>query len=284
MSKSSTRSRGGNQTNDADRGEATKPAATILEQEIRVGEEQLDRSASGLLLSGLSAGLDIGVGPMLVVAVMAATEDTGVGVRLLSAFAYSLGFLIVILGRSELFTENTTLAILPLLSRQTTLAKVARLWGLVYAGNLAGVITFALVASWLGVALGLFDAGDLRELSSHLVDYDAGVIFVSAIGAGWIMGLVSWLVTAARETTAQILIIVIVTGTIAFLGLHHSIAGSIEVLFGVFGADLAAGEWVRFLVISTMGNAIGGTVLVALLKFGHITQGPAVHPRARRGG
>jgi formate/nitrite transporter FocA (FNT family) len=262
----------------ADRDEATKTAETILRQEIHVGEAQLDRSSPGLLLSSLSAGLDIGFGPMLVVAVSAAAEDDGPGTRMLLAFVYAIGYVIVILGRSELFTEHTTLAILPLLSGRSTVGRVARLWGLVYAGNLVGAVAFAGVASWLGPALGLFDASHMQATGDHLVAAGPWVMFASAIGAGWLMGLVSWLVTAARETLAQIALIVLVTGTIGFLGLHHSIAGTIEVLLAVFGAELTTADWLRFLVISTAGNAIGGIVLVALLKFGHVTQDPEDRP------
>jgi formate/nitrite transporter FocA (FNT family) len=198
-------------------------------------------------------------------------STSGPGLVLLLAFAYSIGFLIVILGRSELFTEHTTLAVLPLLSRQTSIARVGRLWGLVYAGNLAGATLFAWLAVGLATSRGLFSAAAIRETAEGLTAVGAWPMFGSAVAAGWLMGLVSWLVTAARETVAQILIIVIVTGAIAFLGLHHSIAGSIEVLFAVCAGQLPWQAWLRFLAISTLGNIVGGTILVAILKFGHVT-------------
>ncbi|MFP3913636.1 MAG: formate/nitrite transporter family protein [Actinomycetota bacterium] len=260
---------------------ATKPAPTILRQEIMVGTEQLGRTAPGLFLSAVSAGLDIGFGPLLVVAVLGATPDDTLATRLATAVVYSIGFVIVILGRSELFTEHTTLAVLPLLSGDASVRQVARLWALVYAGNLLGVAVFASLAAPLGTGLGLFDASHVDRMTDTLLEGGWLLIAGGGIAAGWLMGLVSWLVTAARDTIGQIVIIVLVTGSIAFLGLHHSIAGSVEVLIGVLSAGTSLGEWARFLVGATIGNAIGGIVLVAALKYGHIVQ---LRPHAQRQG
>lgn len=266
------------ESHPADEGEATKPARTILKQEIAGGAEQLERPARGLFLSAVSAGLDIGFGPLMVATVLAMNPVATIGSRLVGSLAYAIGFMIVILGRSELFTEHTTLAVLPLLSRETTVRRVARLWGLVYLGNLVGAVGFAALGAPLGLALGLFAAPDVARMSGHLTDFSALVIVGSAIAAGWMMGLVSWLVTAARDTVGQILIILLVAGSIYFLGLHHSIAGSVEVLMAVFVADVSLTAFLRFLALATIGNAIGGIVLVAGLKFGHIEPGP----RSRR--
>ncbi len=257
--------------NRADDGEATKPAQTILRQEIAVGSEQLQRPTAGLLLSALSAGLDIGFGPLMVATVIALSVVDSLGVQLVTALVYSIGFMIVILGRSELFTEHTTLAVLPLLSGQTSVRRVARLWGLVYCGNVVGAAVFAGLAAPLGVALGLFTPDDVGRMSRALTDHGSLVIFGSAIAAGWMMGLVSWLVTAARDTVGQIFIILFLAGSISFLHLHHSIAGSVEVLMGVFVAGVTVSEFLKFLVLATVGNAIGGIVLVAGLKFSHVT-------------
>ncbi|MES2125116.1 MAG: formate/nitrite transporter family protein [Gemmatimonadota bacterium] len=267
------------ETNPADEGEATKPALTILRQEIAVGAEQLERPGSGLLLSAVSAGLDIGFGPLMVCTILALNPVESTASRVAMAVAYAIGFVIVILGRSELFTEHTTLAVLPLLSGETTISRVARLWGLVYAGNLLGALGFALLAVPLGRGLGLFTTADITLLNQHLLGYGNGVIFVSAIAAGWMMGLVSWLVTAARDTMGQILIILLVAGSISFLHLHHSIAGSVEVLMGVVAGQVDLPGFGRFLLLATLGNAVGGIVLVAGLKFSHVTKpGPEAKP------
>lgn len=257
--------------NPADRGEATKSAQTILRQEIQGGVEQLARPAKGLTLSAVSAGLDIGFGPLMVLTVMGLSPEESLGRRLATSLVYAIGFVIVILGRSELFTEHTSLAVLPVLSGDARISRVARLWGIVYAGNLIGAIAFAALATPLGLSLELFDTADIVAVAGHLTDHSWVVVLGSGVAAGWMMGLVSWLVTAARDTVAQVAIIVLVAGSIAFLGLHHSIAGSVEVLMGVFGGETSVAGYLHFLTFATIGNAIGGTMLVAGLKFSHVT-------------
>lgn len=259
-------------TSPPDEGDATKPSETILRQEIETGMEQLRRPTSGLLLSATSAGLDVGFGPLMVLTVLALNPVETMSSRLIGALVYSIGFVIVILGRSELFTEHTTLAILPLLSGQTTFRRVTRLWALVYSGNLIGAISFAGLAVLLGPGLHLFTAADIARLCDRITQLGAWAIFGSGIAAGWLMGLVSWLVTAARDTVGQVLLIVLVAGSISFLHLHHSIAGSVEVLMGVITGHVSPPEFLRFLGLATAGNAVGGIVLVAGVKYGHVSK------------
>ncbi len=258
--------------NTADEGEATKPSETILRQEIETGMEQLRRPTSGLLLSAMSAGLDVGFGPLMVLTVLAINPVESLTTRLVTALVYSIGFVIVILGKSELFTEHTTLAILPLLSGQTTMRRVTRLWVVVYAGNLIGALAFASLAVALGPGLHLFTVDDVARLCDRITGFGWGVIFGSGIAAGWMMGLVSWLVTAARDTVGQVLLIILVAGSISFLHLHHSIAGSVEVLMGVFTGHVTPLGYLRFLALATLGNAVGGIVLVAGVKYGHVSK------------
>ena len=256
--------------NPLDAGAAIKPATTVLQQEIDEGLIQLRRSARGLFLSAVSAGLDVGFGPLLVVTVLALEPVESTASRLVGALGYSIGFLVVILGRSELFTEHTALAVLPRLSHATSTRSVARLWGLVYAGNLLGTLVFAALASPLGLALDLFEHGDLVRMSDALLGHGTWAMLGGGIAAGWLMGLVSWLVAATRDTIGQIVVIVLVTGSIYFLDLHHSIAGSVEILMGVFAAGVPVSEYLRFLVLATLGNAVGGIVFVAGLKWSHV--------------
>lgn len=255
--------------NPADRGEPTKPAGVILSQEMGEATVQFRRPPVRLLMSSFSAGFDIGLGPLLIAFAWSWLDTSSIGGHLLVAAFYSIGFLVVILGRSELFTEHTTRAILPVIDRRETVRSLARLWGLVYLGNVAGTVVFALGATPLGLGLGLFAREGLAAMVSRHLGISALLLFGSAIGAGWIMGLVSWLVTASRETTAQILLIVVLTGTISFLGFNHAIAGSAELLMGLVASQLGPLQWVRFLLITTVGNAIGGAGLVAILKYGH---------------
>jgi len=117
-----------------------KPTQNVLGSLIESGLHEMRRERSGLLLSGLSAGLDIGFGPLMmgVVLTRSASGFGELGTELLLATVYSIGFVFIIPGRSELFTEHTTLAVIPVLGGQASPRQLARLWGLVYVGNIVG--------------------------------------------------------------------------------------------------------------------------------------------------
>lgn len=247
------------------------PSRTMLERGIHAGTDELERGTGGLFLSSISAGLDVGFGPFLVLTILAAaTPDIPLPfLKVLLGAAYGLGFILVVLGRSELFTEHTTMAVFPLLAGRARVAAVARLWGLVLAGNLVGAIVFSLIVVPVSSALGIASSQAMNELARSLTDHGVWVILGSSVLAGWLMGLLSWLILATDETLAQIVIVWLITGAIGLAGLHHSIAGTVEVAFGVIGGDVALSSALTFLVVAIAGNAIGGTVFVALLKYQH---------------
>jgi formate/nitrite transporter FocA (FNT family) len=253
-----------------------KTSQDVLGSLIDSALHEMKRERSGLLLSGLSAGLDIGFGP-LVMAVILTLSPNGYGdltTELLLASVYSIGFMFVILGRSELFTEHTTLAVIPVLDRQASIRQLARLWGLVYVGNVVGGFLFTLLVVLLMPGLGVVSPPAFETIALKLVSHDLPWLFVGGVFAGWLMGLLAWLITAAQETTSRLIIILIVTGTIGILHLPHSIAGNVEVLFGLFmSPEISIPDYLAFLLLATVGNAVGGGVFVALLKYGHVVRG-----------
>ncbi len=136
-----------------------KGSQEILRQEIDEGTSAFGRPFGGLFMSGLSAGLDVGFS-VLLMAVMETRLRHDVSKlvgEILVANMYSVGFIFVVIGRSELFTEQTTLAVLPVLSGQAPLRSLARLWSIVYVSNLLGAILFAALAVLIGPALGVVE-------------------------------------------------------------------------------------------------------------------------------
>ncbi|HEV7519298.1 MAG TPA: formate/nitrite transporter family protein [Thermoanaerobaculia bacterium] len=260
----------------ADRQEASqKSYREILAEEISAGQTELERPAWGLLISGLSAGLDVGWSLFLMGVMLTLVKDAlpHAIVEMLVANMYAVGFIFVILGRSELFTEHTSLAVLPVLSGRASVGQLLRLWGLVYAANLVGVSLFAGMTAVTGPALGVISRPALGEIAHGLVAHGGWEIFASAVLAGWLMGLLSWLVTASRDTISQVFFVWLVTFSLGFSHLHHAVAGTVEVLAGLFsGQGITLADFARFLSISTLGNMIGGVVFVAILKFAHATQ------------
>ena len=103
------------------------------------------------------------------------------------------------------------------------------------------------------------------------------------------MGLLSWLVAAARDTISQIVLIWLITTSIGLAGLHHAVAGTVEVLSGAFSHQgVSAYDFGRFLLWTTLGNISGGVVFVAIIKYGHASpsgtafQNPSQTSHARK--
>jgi formate/nitrite transporter FocA (FNT family) len=250
---------------------AKKNSGQILRTEIREGVDALERSIGGLAMSGLSAGLDVGFSLLLMGVMWTVTEGrlSPPIVQILIANMYAIGFVFVVLGRSELFTEQTTLAVLPVLSGEARLGSLLRLWGVVWTTNLVGAAIFAALARIIGPALGVIDLKAFGSIASRATDHASHVIFLSALLAGWLMGLLSWLVAAGRDTISQIALVWLVTTCIGFAGLHHAILGTVEILAGVFSNQSSVIEFGRFLLWATLGNIVGGVIFVALIKYGH---------------
>lgn len=158
--------------------QAKKTAPEILALQREEASAELERPVLALALSGLSAGLDVGFS-VLVMAVLAhLLADSSEPVREVAlALGYSIGFLFVILGRSELFTEHTAMDILPVLSGQQKLATLARLWVTVFCANLVGATAFAWAVARIGPALGIFTPAVLGEMAKRMVEPGTAVLF-----------------------------------------------------------------------------------------------------------
>jgi formate/nitrite transporter FocA (FNT family) len=256
--------------------EPKKPYGQILAEEISEGLHEIKRPAWGLALSAFSAGLDIGFSLFLMgIMVTLVGEELSKPVReLLVASTYSIGFIVVVIGRSELFTEHTTLAVLPVIDGKAGIGGLLRLWGIVYVANILGCAAFAGVTVLVGPRLKVIDPRALGEIAMMAARHPGSTIFFSAVLAGWLMGLLSWLVTAARDTISQIVIVFMITGAIGLAHLHHSIVGATEVLSGMFaGQGITWTDFGRFMLFATLGNAVGGIFFVAILKYSHATRG-----------
>lgn len=253
--------------------EALRHPDDILENAIVEGLEQLQRPFFSLFLSALAAGLILGFSAMSVAIVesqMLQINPT-FSARLATALVYPLGFVLCIMSGAQLFTEHTATAVYPVLDRRDDLRALLRLWIIVIIGNLAGAL---ISSSFLVSADEVINAEPgYISIGHHLVTYSNHALFISALLAGWLMALGAWLVMATPPTLSQMVSIYIVTFMIGIGGLHHSIAGSVEIFTAyMISEEFTLSQVVRFIGITISGNLVGGSIFVALLNYGHIRE------------
>lgn len=252
--------------------EQSLDAKTTYEVIREEGERELERSNAALAWSGLAAGLAMGFS-LVAMGVLHRYLPDAEWRPLVTSLGYSVGFLIVILGSQQLFTENTLTAITPLLARRDgrTLANVARLWAVVLAANLLGAFLFAMVSAHTE----LFDAETrhaFTELSAKAMEPDFGLTVLRGIFAGWLIALMVWMLPAAQ--TAHVLVILIVTWLIGAAHLAHVIAGAAEAFYlAAVGEQKWGTAWGGFILPALIGNVIGGVTLVAALNHAQAVSG-----------
>ncbi|PSO13917.1 formate/nitrite transporter family protein [Bradyrhizobium sp. MOS003] len=248
----------------------SRPNAALIHETIRAeGEQELERRWWAIVMSGFAAGLSIALSLIVQGEFYALISDEGTR-RLVAPLGYTVGFLVVVLGRQQLFTENTLTPILPLLHNRDlgTLGSVARLWALVLASNLAGTWAVASVLAHTSIfEPRIVDA--FVEISRHTVEGDFTSTLVRAIFAGWLIALMAWLLPAAKGSRAHI--IVVMTYVVALGGFAHIVAGSVECAFLVQSGRASLAQYVMdFFTPTLLGNILGGTTLVALLNYGQV--------------
>ncbi|CAM3500437.1 formate/nitrite transporter family protein [Flavobacterium gelidilacus] len=242
----------------------------ILSRVIHEGEEIFKIKNKAIILSAIIAGLEIGVSYLLIctlhyLLIGTFEENT---IFKLSSMVYPVGFVLVILGKSALFTEQTSVLTLPVLNGQRTIWELLRIWGFVIFGNIIGGIVFALFIGTLAPHLNLFTHETMVAIGEHVVHHNSWVLFFSAIVAGWLMGLLNWLLNSTLNSLTRIVLILMITGVIGFGGFHHSIVGNIEVFGGFLYSDsITVLDYLWFLFLALLGNSIGGAIVVGLFKY-----------------
>ncbi len=249
--------------------ERERPRAAVIFETIRAeGETELERSSSSLFFSALAAGLSM-VFSMIAMGVLRSGLADTPSRRLVASLGYTLGFLIVILGRQQLFTENTLTPLLPLFARPTLwrFRQLGRLWAVILAGNLVG----AAISSALVALAGAFPPDMLHAfdgMAADTIGHPFAQTFTKAIFAGWLIALMVWLIPLAEGSTP--LIIIIVTYVVAAGEFEHIIAGSVEAMYGAFRGVTTWGEAVGFFVPTLLGNIVGGVAFVAAVSSAEI--------------
>ena len=232
---------------------------------------ELRRSTHGLAFSGLAGGFTMGLSGLGVA--VAAVALAGVpGSNFIAYTLYPLGFIAVIIGRAQLFTENTLYPVALILSERRHLGDTARLWGVVFTGNVVGAVGFAALAS-RSQALNQPVRQALQQLGNQAAQGTFAHIFWSGVIGGWLIALVAWMVTASHWTIGQIAVIWLLTFVVGVGHFSHCIAGTGEIMSAVFGGTVPFTRYLQWLALATAGNIVGGVMIVTVLNFGQVKVG-----------
>lgn len=233
------------------------------------GDEELARPFAALFWSGLAAGLAINTSLIAEAALHRDLPDTPWR-DLVVSLGYPIGFVIVILGRLQLFTESTVTAMLPLVTRPSREAAVRtlRLWAIVLGANLAGTCIAALL-----IHLGVLGDAALRDsaiaVSERILTLDPFATFLNAIPAGFLIATIAWMLPNARAQAFWV--IFAIAYIVAVAGFSHSVVGSDEAFLLMFAGRADVVRTVFALILpAVLGNLVGGAGLFAVLAHAQV--------------
>ncbi len=245
-------------------------SAKVVHEVVRLqGDDELDRSIKSLLFSGFAAGVAICASILAESSIRMHLPDAA-WAQLVIAIGYTVGFVIVILGNLQLFTESTVTAVLPLATHPTmrNLGRLLRLWAAVFTANMVG--TF-LVAELMARQI-ILEPAQLAaavSISASLLAHGFGTTLLLGMPAGFLIASIAWILPNARGS--EFWVIMLITYAIALCGFSHVVAGSAEAwLLMLMGKTNFAGAVGGFILPALIGNIIGGTGLFAVVAHGQV--------------
>ncbi len=254
-----------------------RPPDEIWEDGLDEGERRLKRSPAALAATGFAGGVDVFFG-ILALAVAAGAFDAAMPEQTAHVAApvfFGIGFAFITIGRAELFTENFLIPVGAVFSGRAPLAALLRMWAITLVVNFAGLFLFAAI----------FAVDDVlepatREAAGRLADTlgtrENGAAFLSAIAAGTIMTLFTWVAAAAESAVGRIVASLIVGFLLAAPSLNHAVVGFGEMAFGLLAgtAEIGWGDFARNTAIAIVGNFIGGVGLVFTTRLAQVRGEP----------
>ncbi|MEN4889225.1 formate/nitrite transporter family protein [Erwinia billingiae] len=255
-------------------------AAAVHEQIRQEGEKELERDGLALLFSAIAAGLSMGAS-LMAKGIFQVNLEGVPGAFILENLGYTFGFIIVIMARQQLFTENTVTAVLPIMHKPSgsNLLLLLRLWGIVLGGNLVGTA----LASLAFTHMPIFDQATrdaFVAISQKVMENSPGEMFANAVVSGWIIATMVWMFPSAGA--AKIWVIILMTWLVALGDLAHIVVGSVEVLYLVFNGVISWHEFLWPFALPTLaGNIIGGTFIFAVISHAQIRNDMSTKAKAK---
>jgi formate/nitrite transporter FocA (FNT family) len=246
-------------------------ADEIYEQVSRNARRELERPAIALAISGVAGGLTMGLTALAPAIVMGELGLSSIS-KLIAAVVYPVGFIAVILGRAQLFTENTLYPVALMLAERRHVFSTLRLWAIVLPSNLLGAFLFALLATKTG-GLRPEYVGALVITGVDFARVPWAHVYWSAVIAGWIIALVAWLVSGSHSITGSVILIWFLAFIVGLGELSHCVATSADVFVAVLAHQVTASQYLAWLLPTFLGNITGGVVMVTLLEYGQVKGG-----------
>jgi formate/nitrite transporter FocA (FNT family) len=251
-------------------------AQDIYEQVANNARQELGRSTISLAISGLAGGIFMGLsalGNAIAIALLTSSGTVPTNTILFVAkMFYPLGFIVVILGRSQLFTENTLYPVALVLAEKRHFWKTLRLWATVLPANVLGALVFAALAT-LTNAVRPDVVQSLAQLGLDAIHNPPATIFWSGVMGGWIIATVAWLVSGSHSITGSVMIIWMLTFVVGLGNFAHCIAASGEVLAAILIGKAGWMSYPTWLLPAVAGNICGGVGMVTLLEYGQVIYG-----------
>jgi len=239
----------------------------VFQRIIAAADEEIDTGTRELFFSSLAAGFAITL-TFLIYSSMTAKTDNPV----LAAMLYPIGFIYIILGGYQLYTENTLPPVALVLERLASLPALLRTWVVVAIGNFAGGLFGALILAYTGV-FSPEAAAVAVDISRKGVETGFWDLFFKAGFAGLIVAGVVWLDFAARDTVSRFFLVYIAFLLIPLADLFHVVVSFTELMYLVFLGEAALlPGLVGFVLPVLLGNTIGGVVLVTLVNYFQTTE------------
>jgi formate/nitrite transporter FocA (FNT family)/rubrerythrin len=249
-----------------------KEASEIFKASVEVGQARLKRSWLEMSMSGLIAGMNVTFGIIASSYVAGATAPlVGANVaKILGALFFPIGFMFLMIGKSELFTENFLVPVTAVIAKRGGILELLKLWSLTLIGNMAGIFIFALViAGSLNQIVPSFVVNHIHGVANSYMDRTPFVMILSAIFAGWLITLMTWLLIASSGTLARIFIIWVVGFMIYLNSFSHIVVASSEILIAInTGSHISYISWLySYVPLTLVGNMIGGLFFVTILQY-----------------
>jgi formate/nitrite transporter FocA (FNT family) len=251
-------------------------AQDIYEQVANNARQELGRSSVSLAISGLAGGIFMGLsalGNAIAIALLTTpgTAPTNTTLFIAKMF-YPLGFIVVILGRSQLFTENTLYPVALVLAEKKHFWNTMRLWAVVLPANVLGALAFAALAA-LTNAIHPNVVQALSQLGLDAIHHPPATIFWSGVMGGWIIATVAWLVSGSHSITGSVMIIWMLAFVVGLGNFAHCIAASGEVLTAILTGQAHWAAYPTWFLPAVAGNICGGVGMVTLLEYGQVIYG-----------